>query len=161
MGILIFPSRCIASYWFKEKKELKLCLVIEYWWEGWGKRERWWKSLSVFDKRWRIREKKCECVWEGGRGETRKSYLKSQLGNHSSRLHGCRKINFQFQFPCLLCFETLACCWRWGICQQLFKINCWYFLLVVDFIYLLTYLFIYLFNFFSQRNCFLDQFNML
>lgn len=41
LGILIFPSYCFASYWFKgeKKKELKPCLVIEYWWEDWGRRE--------------------------------------------------------------------------------------------------------------------------
>lgn len=58
--------------------------------------------MFLFDKRWRIQEKKCKCVWGGGVGERRKSYLKSQLGNHSFRLRGHGEINFQFWFPCLL-----------------------------------------------------------
>lgn len=124
LGILIFPSHCFASYRFRgkergKKKGAKALLGNRILMRrlrkarGGGSlcscstkdREYWGRNVNVYDEE------------GGGRGE---SYLKSQLGNHSSSLRGHSKINFQFQFPCLLCFKTLTCHWRWGICQQLF-----------------------------------------
>lgn len=79
----------------------------------------------------------------GGKEEEKESYLRSQLGNHSSSLCGHSEINFQFQFPCFCVSRHLHSTGDLRdlpLTVRLKQIVCMYFF---------------------QLNCFLDQCNMM